>query len=86
MANPKVVKLKKDTWVKVAENVTSGFIKQLNRIPRIYLETYRLTGDTTAIKDSEGVPWSTVLEIESSAPIDVYVKSEKISGKVRVDV
>jgi hypothetical protein len=86
MANPTTKFLKADKWVKVATNKTAGFIKQLSRRPRIYRETYRMTGESGPTNNSEGVPWQGALEIKSSAPIDVYVMSERINGRVRIDV
>ena len=56
MANPATVNLTANTWGLVAEDVTTGQIKRMDNSPNVYLETYRMTGETAPTSQTEGVP------------------------------
>lgn len=89
MANPNVINLTKDTWVKVATNVFTGVIHKMLNSPSGYIQTYRLTGESAPSDTSEGIICfvnDLPEEIKSSVGIDVYVYAKKNDGKVRVDV
>lgn len=88
LANPAKIPIPKDTWVKVAENVTSGAIYPLDSGAK-YVQTIRDTGDTGPDADdfTEGkeIPWEGAI-ISDSQPRDVYVAALKQAGEVRVDL
>ena len=90
MANPVLVECLNNVITKVAENVTTGFIKPLDRAGIDYSESYRMTGDEAPANNADFVPFPGILEISSSAPIDVYIiATSKLKDglfKVRVDV
>lgn len=89
MANPVTVQCIENTWTLVAENVTSGFIRKLNKAPRIYLSTYRTTGGAVPTDRAEGVPIfeiGSTEEITSAAGIDVYVMAIGADGEIRRDI
>jgi len=91
MANPKIVSLKADTWVKVAEGVTDGVIKKLSNSPSMYLETYRMAGGNPPTGTEEGCllfsdVWIYGSFIGNDNPIDVYVRAVGSDGKIRVDL
>ena len=84
MANPLVISITEKTVEKAAENVTSGFIRNRNRMfPLLY--TTRLTGEPEPSEEdmlSEGVTLfakdGVNEEIASEVEIDVYVYSPKL--------
>jgi hypothetical protein len=87
MANPAIVTCTKDTWVKVATNVTAGQVHILSNAPNQYSQTYRATGEAAPTTLAEAVTMSTVsLPISASAAIDVYIYAHGAAGSVRVDV
>ena len=87
MANPIIVNLPSDTWVKVATGVTSGTIHIKDRSPNLYLQTYRITTDPAPINDSDAVEFGPdVGAISSTSEIDVYLKAVGADGSVRVDL
>ena len=92
MANPLVIDIIENTVTKIATSVTGGFIRNKNRFTPI-LFTTRLTGQDAPSLDtmlaegtlmfaSDGVNE----EISNSAAIDIYVLSQKIDAKLRVDL
>lgn len=89
MADPVFVDLPADTWVKVATSVISGQIRRKDLRPT-YLQTYRDTGEAAPTLKSEGVrafdEFPNREPIESINLIDVYLYSEGIAGRVRVDL
>lgn len=89
MANPAIKQLTADTWALVAENVTGGKLNRINTYPNKYIFTYRTTGDTAPVNQSEGVPIfqdSNTAIIETDSGIDVYVMALGQNGTIRVDV
>jgi hypothetical protein len=87
MANPAIVTCTKDTWVKVATNVTAGQLHILSGAPSQYLHTYRVTGGDAPTTLAEAVVISQVsLPISAAAAIDVYIYASGAAGSVRVDV
>jgi hypothetical protein len=87
MANPAVVACTKDTWVKVATNVTAGQVHKLSSAPNQYLHTYRMTTEAAPTTLAEAVVMQTVsLPISAAAGIDVYIYAQGAAGSVRVDV
>lgn len=89
MANPAIVTCPKDTWTKVATNVTAGVI--YNMLPEVeYVQTYRMTGGSAPANDTDAVPAFIYkhdpIGISSTAAIDVYLKAIGEAGSVRVDV
>ena len=87
MADPAVVALPKDVWVLVAEDVTTGYIYLLSKDPNVYLQTYRDTGNDAPDDDADAVPVPAKgIAISSTTNIDVYIKSKRVAGSVRVDI
>ena len=86
MANPIVVTCTKNTWVKVATNVTSGLVHILDFTPNLYLQTYRITGDPAPTLLTDAVPLENKDEISATSGIDVYIMAVTDDGKVRVDL
>jgi len=87
MANPAIVACTKDTWVKVATNVTAGQVHKLSSAPSQYSHTYRATGEAAPTTRAEAVVMSAVsLPISAAAAIDVYIYAHGAAGSVRVDV
>ena len=86
MANPAIVSCPKNTWTKVATNVTAGQVKVQDQ-SALYFETYRLTGNSapTGITELSGLHGKTIT-IAASAAIDVYIYCQRNDGLVRVDV
>ena len=89
MANPTFVNCTKDTWTKVATNVTTGAIRKFDLTPYEYLQTYRETGDPAPTLKSDGVPAfedSRTEIISAVNGIDVYLYPITDNGRVRVDI
>lgn len=63
--NPQLKTIQPDRWVKVAENVSSGYIKAISKQPTTYYETYRMTGNPAPTQFKEGAPWQGLLEIST---------------------
>jgi len=87
MANPAVTACTKDTWTKVATNVTVGKVHILSKAPSQYAQTYRMTGEAapTAVAEAVVMP-DVTFTISAAAAIDVYVYAFGAAGSVRVDV
>ena len=87
MADPAIVACTKDTWVKVATNVTAGMVHLLSSAPNQYSQTYRMTGEAapSTLAEAVTVP-TTTLTISAAAAIDVYIYAHGAAGSVRVDV
>lgn len=87
MADPAIVACTADTWVKVATNVTTGFVWIADSAPNVYVQTYRDTGGAAPTNDNDAVRMpSPGMPISASAGIDVYIKARKVAGSVRVDL
>lgn len=89
MANPVTVKCKKGIWKLVAENVVSGQVKKSDRLPNLYLETYRTHSGAAPTKQNEGIPIflnGNSEIISASSGIDVYIMAVDQDGRVRVDI
>jgi len=85
MANPEKKNLPADTWVRVAQNVTTGFVFVKKYGPK-YITTYRMTGNSAPSHIKTAVPVSDSFNIESDDPIDVYVMAQNKAGEVIVCV
>lgn len=89
MSNPLFVDCPADVWTKIATAVTTGQVWKAQSVAE-YLQTYRLTGETAPTDRGEGMKLfaddKNSEEINSSAPIDVYVFVVGSAGRVRVDV
>jgi len=90
MANPALITCTKNTWTKVATNVTTGQIHKKSEAPQEYLSTYRMTGGAAPTNKEEGVTifvGGNITEaISAIAGIDVYIYPVTTDGKVRVDI
>lgn len=90
MANPVLVTCTKDTWVKVATNVTVGQVHKMTEAPAQYNHTYRDTGEAAPTLKSEGVQIfiknENSIPIAAEAGIDVYIMALEADGIVRVDL
>ncbi|RLB92830.1 MAG: hypothetical protein DRH26_05330 [Deltaproteobacteria bacterium] len=89
MANPVFVSCIKDSWTKVATNVTTGAIHKFDVTPYEYLQTYRDTGDPAPTLITEGIPAfenSRTDMISATSGIDIYLYPITATGKVRVDL
>jgi hypothetical protein len=92
-ANPAMTECLKDVWTKIVENKTAGTISKTesnkSEAPSVYLQTYRLTGDSTAISDDEGVVMfeeSDTEIIDFDTAVDIYVKALSADGELRVNL
>ncbi len=86
MADPAVVDVPEDAWLKVATNVLTGYVHIL-KYDALYQQTYRLTGVAAPTLQSEGAEMSRPgAPIEALSGIDVYIYCTSAAGKVRVDV
>lgn len=86
MADPVIVACTADTWVKVATNVTTGFVWIMKTGPT-YMQTYRDTGEAAPGNDNDAVVMPAPgMPISASAGIDVYIKARNVVGSVRVDL
>lgn len=87
MADPVIVACAADTWVKVATNVTTGFVWIMKSGPNVYVQTYRDTGEAAPTDDTDAVKMPPPgMPISASAGIDVYIKARNVAGSVRVDL
>jgi len=89
MPNPVFANCPKDVWTKVATNVATGIIHQVDLTPYEYLQTYRLTGEAAPTLKTDGVPAFENNRREvifATVNIDVYLFSITDAGKVRVDI
>jgi hypothetical protein len=85
MADPLIVAITAATWVKVATNVTSGYIRILDHNEN-YLYTQRDTGGTAPSSRTEGAIFEgKSMAIGSTVAIDVYIYCQE-GGSVRVDL
>lgn len=87
MPNPVNVICPAGVWTKVATNVTSALVKKMNSEPNVYLETYRLTGESAPADNTGANPIDDTGELVVSAPagIDIYIQPVGADGEVRVD-
>ena len=93
MADPVIIPVAVDTWVKVATNVTSGQIHILDPTNDNWFQTVRDTGNdapTIAPGPDQETPEVKLKfqnsEIKSDIAIDVYVSVKGSSGRIRVDL
>lgn len=90
MANPIKVNISADTWVKVAENVTSGLITIKQWQPSRYYQTYRVTGDPAPTgdynEDTSTVTTGHEINIAALEAIDVYMYCVDQSGEVVIAI
>lgn len=85
MANPVIVACVKDTWTKVAEDITIGQVWIIDSQPD-YFSTYRDFGGAAPTTDSEAVRLPLPgMPIRSPIGIDVYVMAKGRAGEVRID-
>lgn len=87
-ADPILIIVTKDTWQKVATDVTTGQIHIVNTGPDSYSQTYRVTGNSppTLFDEAVRMHWGTAQNISSSSGIDVYVYCKGKDGKIRLDL
>lgn len=87
MANPIVIPLTKETWVKVASSVFTGQISILDTSAQQILTTYRVPNDPPPTSIIDGVAMSRKsIKIISNEPIDVYLYAQIEDSVVRVDL
>lgn len=88
MADPALIAVPADAWLKVATNVLTGQIHIKKTTPSNYFSTYRDTGGAAPTLQDEGIlmPWGKTAQIESSGGIDVYIFCAGAAGRVRVDL
>lgn len=87
--DPAIVTCTLDTWVKVADAVTSGIIHKVSNAPTIYKQTYRVAANPAPTDDTDAVAAfvdGAPLAISADATIDVYIKAKGSAGSVRVDL
>lgn len=88
-ANPEAITCTADTWVKVADNKTSGTIHKTSVAPSLYKKTFKIAGQAAPTDDDEAVlvfGQSNQSIISSDAGIDVYIKAVRADGEVVVDL
>jgi hypothetical protein len=88
MADPALIAVTKDQWVKVATNVTAGQLHIKDTSPDNYFWTYRMTTNPAPTLRDEGVLmlWGEPGQISFSAGVDIYVWCVGADGRVRLDV
>ena len=93
MADPLIIDIAVDTWVKVATNVQTGQVHILNPTNKNWFQTIRDTGNdapTIAAGPNQEIPEVKLefqsTEIKSDIGIDVYVSVKDKAGRVRVDL
>jgi len=91
MGNPLFVDCPKDVWTKVATNVVTGVIKKVSTKPRVYLQTFRITGDPAPTLQSDGVLVFDIKNpnsenISAVSGIDIYIYPVGKAGRVRMDL
>lgn len=95
MANPAIVAIPKDAWLKVAAAVFTGFIRKMSNDPGTYYFTTRIADGlepavtNPALPTFEGVPVfleGRNAEIAATESTDVWMFCTDADGKVRVDV
>lgn len=91
MATPTFKDLPKDTWTKIATNVTQGQVHLVGTKPNVIRETYiQPTGGAAPANNAAlGVPVfeeSTTEAMNFTAGADVYLRPEGEASRVRVDV
>ncbi len=93
MADPVIISIAVDTWVKVATGVTGGFVHILNPTNNDWYQTVRDTGNpapTIAPGPQQELQEVKLLfqssKIESDTAIDIYVSVKGTAGRVRVDL
>lgn len=85
-SNPSVVTCTADTWVKVADSVTSCKIHKTEFSPAKYLQTYRVEDDPAPTNDNDAVIFEGLtLFVDEDAEIDVYIKAIGAAGEIRLD-
>lgn len=83
MADPVSIPLAKDTWVKVADNVTTGRLLLKQWQPDKYLKDYRMNGNPAPTNDDTAVfVKAKEIDIGATAAIDVYLKCVDLAGEV----
>lgn len=86
MADPTLVAITPaNTWVKVATNVTGGFVEVIN-VSVEYVCTHRDTGNPAPTTRADGVDLEGARRIESDVGIDVYVMALGDVGEVKVSL
>ena len=90
-ANPAIIACPADTWVLVATGVLVGTIYRRSAIPRLYLQTIRISGDPAPTDDSDAAELfiasgNNESSISSDAIVDIYVKAVRVAGEIRVDL
>lgn len=85
MADPTIIEIPKDVWVKVADNKLTGQIHQL-LVTRNYKYTYRDAGNLAPTDLTDAIDMGPTLEISTTIPIDVYVYCVGKIGKIRADL
>jgi len=92
MADPNFVVCTLNTWVQVAEGITSGKLWIVDTSPDNYLYTYRdqAVGSPAPTDPAEGTPISQRGEdafvLSFAALSDVYIYAIGAAGRVRVDI
>lgn len=90
MANPIKVDTPKNTWTKVATNVTSGIITIKQWQPSRYYQTYRVTGDPAPTgdqnEDTSTVTTGQEISIAATEAVDVYLYCYQQDGEVVLSI
>jgi hypothetical protein len=98
MENPQIIACPKETWTKVATEVTTGIItkdKWVNTADKkrslelSYWATYRVTGDPapSANNSNEGdVIGEVGADISATEPIDVYIYCTGEDGSIKISL
>lgn len=82
MADPAIIPIPKDTWVKVATNKLSGQFHQM-LTAREYVYTYRDTGGAAPTDQVDAIKMQSTLKISTSIPIDIYILCKGEDGSIR---
>ena len=88
-AEPVVIPTPADVWVLIAEGVERATIYQRSFLPNVYTQTTRPAGEPAPTDGTDAVQIFECCHftcVSSGEPIDVYIKSFRVDGEVRVDL
>ena len=87
MTDPQIINLTKNVITKVATAVANGTIFLTSFSPSDFMVDYKLTGEAAPADLTKAIQCSDkVLEIQASAPIDVYLTLVNYNGHVVVSI
>ena len=87
MADPTVTALTRDTWIKVATNITAGTFDVVRFGTQAVFQTYRMTGNAAPTDLTDGIVLTAnQLIVAAPAAIDLYLYAQDHTSKVRISL